>query len=355
MPTRGEIVVAGAGAIGSTIAFGLARAGYAVTVVDPAPLGANASGLAAGMLAPAFEALFDEASHDRFKLLAAARDLWPTLADTIGLKLDRAGAMAIGPRHDAETWAADLARLGAPAELLAPMEAKRRSPMVREGRWAAFTAADWRLDALPALEALRRAAVGAGARFVVGAVVNLASGEVSLEGAPPLRADRLILATGAARTLARLAPELSRLTPVKGHILRAAGDFASGPVLRGPGIYVFASGDGMILGASMEPGRDDRDVDARVARELIARAKAVAGGLGELPWRAAAGVRAATSDGLPLVGEGRAKRVILAVGARRNGWLLAPLIAEVVLATLEGRPETPAARLFDPARLNSPG
>ena len=52
-----DIVVAGAGAIGRAVALALVRAGHRVTVVDP--LGANASGVAAGMLAPAFEALFD--------------------------------------------------------------------------------------------------------------------------------------------------------------------------------------------------------------------------------------------------------------------------------------------------------
>ena len=55
-----HIVVAGAGVFGASIAFALARQGARVTIVDPAPVGANASGVAAGMLAPVFEALFDQ-------------------------------------------------------------------------------------------------------------------------------------------------------------------------------------------------------------------------------------------------------------------------------------------------------
>ncbi|HXQ45452.1 MAG TPA: FAD-dependent oxidoreductase, partial [Caulobacteraceae bacterium] len=50
-----RVVVAGAGALGASIALVLARAGARVALADPAPQGANASGVAAGMLAPAFE------------------------------------------------------------------------------------------------------------------------------------------------------------------------------------------------------------------------------------------------------------------------------------------------------------
>jgi glycine oxidase len=61
-------------------------------------------------------------------------------------------------------------------------------------------------------------------------------------------------------------------------------------------------------------------------------------------------VRAATPDGLPLAGPSRSDpSIILAVGARRNGWLLAPLVAGMVLDAVEGR-AGPHAALFDPAR-----
>ena len=63
-----------------------------------------------------------------------------------------------------------------------------------------------------------------------------------------------------------------------------------------------------------------------------------------------AGVRAATPDGLPLIGASTEPRVILAAGARRNGWLLAPLAARVVAAAATGAPAGPHARRFDPGR-----
>jgi len=95
--TKGaKITVAGAGALGLTTALALADAGAQVTVYDPAGPGDNASGVAAGMLAPIFEAVLDAAAAPHFDLLLAARDLWPALEARIGVVVDRSGAVATG-------------------------------------------------------------------------------------------------------------------------------------------------------------------------------------------------------------------------------------------------------------------
>jgi len=345
MRGKADIAVAGAGAIGSTIALTLARAGHRVRVFDPAPPDAGASGVAAGMLAPAFEALFDEASHGRFELFRAARDLWLDLAKSIGLPLDRAGAMALGSSEEVAHWADQLAALGATASVLGPAKAAALAPGLAGGLNSAFSPDDWRLEPLAALTALHAAAEAAGATLI----------SAPFTEADWARADLVVIATGASRSLVGLAPELAKLTPFKGQILRASGVVAPRPVIRGAGVYLCASADGLILGASMEPGRDDLEIDAAVVADLIARTARVSPRLAELDWTARVGVRAATADGLPLVGEGTAPGVILAVGARRNGWLLAPMIAEVVADLIEGRPRSLEAELFDPRRPLSPG
>ena len=348
-----HIVVAGAGAIGSVVGFMLARAGHGVTVIDPALVGSNASGVAAGMLAPGFETLFDPASSDHYALLAEARDLWPALADEIGLPLARDGAVAIGTQDEVEAWAARLLALGADARLIAPGSEPELFP---PGAWTVFTSGDWRLDPAEALAALRQAAERFGARFVAGRVLGFDGRAVEVEGAAPIPAERLVLATGAARDLARLAPELETLTPIKGHILRAAGAFAAAPVIRAGGVYLCRAAAEVVLGASMEPGLTDIRVDPAVVQRLLDAAAPLLAPLRPLDWRATSGVRAATPDGLPLVGETGATGVVLAVGARRNGWLLAPLVAEVVLDLVEGRAMRAAARAFDPTRLaTAPG
>ena len=342
-PKPRTIVIAGAGSIGATTAYVLARAGHRVTVLDPATLGDNASGVAAGMLAPAFESLFDPASQGRFALLAAARDHWLPLADEIGLPLARDGALALGTDADLEQWIADLATVGA----------RSRPAQLPSGRPAVFTPDDWRLDPAAALARLRAQAERRGARYAAARVTAFAGGLVEIEPGAPLAADALVVATGAA--VSPLAPELAVLTPVKGHILRAADDFPAAPVLRARGAYLCRTGAEAILGATMEAGRDDLRVDPAVVERLLADAAELTAGIGAVDWRASVGVRAATPDGLPLVGQSRAPGVILAVGARRNGWLLAPMIAAAVLDTVEGRAGARAA-LFDPARFGvTPG
>jgi glycine oxidase len=44
---------------------------------------------------------------------------------------------------------------------------------------------------------------------------------------------------------------------------------------------------------------------------------------------------------------------VLAVGARRNGWLLAPLVARTVAAYVAGEDPGPHAARLDPRRFDS--
>jgi glycine oxidase len=351
----GDILVAGAGAVGSTIALKLARAGWRVTVADPAPVGANASGVAAGMLAPAFESLFDEIDPARFPLLAQARDAWSAFSRAAGLTLVRDGAVAVGTEREVEAWERRLSDLGARRRILAPAEAAELAPGLRSGHWALFSPEDWRIDPRVALAGLRRQAEALGARLVSSKLIGFDAGLARLEGQASVAVDFVVLATGAALGPLSIAPELVALTPVKGHILRSPQTWPAKVTVRTADVYLCPADDGLALGASMEPGRADLAVDRKVVEALLAAAERLAPDLRQRAWRAETGVRAATSDGLPLVGPSRTPGVILAVGARRNGWLLAPLIAEAVLDVVEGRAVRGPADQFDPSRLMAPG
>jgi glycine oxidase len=333
MSGRRKVLVAGAGALGLATALALADAGLEVAVYDPGAPGDNASGVAAGMLAPVFEAALDPLARPHFDLLAAARDLWPALAQRAGITLDRAPALAVGDADwlhaatravrslGAEVRAVDRPALEAAAPGLAPVH---RQGVAVDG--------DWRLEAPAALAALRRAGEAAGVVFRQ-AVVEDAAGF-----------DLLVAATGAGRTLIGRAPELVKLIPIKGHILRGAGRL--GAVLRSSNAYAVPAAGGLLVGASMELGRDDRRVDAGQVGRLRAAAAQLFPVLADAPMTAAVGVRAATADGLPLVGPSTAPGVLIAAGARRNGWLLAPLVAQMVAAYVTGgQPGNHAGRL----------
>jgi glycine oxidase len=320
--TGARVTVAGAGALGLCISLTLAEAGADVTVRDPAAPGDNASGVAAGMLAPVFEAVLDPAGADHFDLLLAARDLWPALAENAGIALDRSGAAYHG-------------------EHIGAVAARLKALGVHGGVYGdrVYTREDWRLSPRTALAALRLAAEQAGVRI-----------EASLAG-PPTEGEILILATGADGE--GLAPELALLEPIKGHILRLSGGPDIGPVIRGDGVYICPDPDGAIVGASMERGVRDRAVDPARVAALREAAETLLPELANFNATAETGVRAATPDGLPMVGFSASPNLILAVGARRNGWLLAPLVARMVAAYVAGDDPGPYAARLDPRRFDN--
>jgi glycine oxidase len=339
MGSGGKVTVAGAGALGLSAALALADAGWAVTVCA-SKAREPASAVAAGMLAPVFEAALEDGGEAALDLLIAARNAWPALAARAGVQLDRAGAAAVGEDAWLGEVAERLVRVGVrPTELgRATLEALAPEPLAPDLARGLLVREDWRLDARPALAALRRAAEAAGVQFR----------DEALTGRPD--GDMLVIATGADRGLADLAPELGQLSPIRGQIIGFMNVRRGGISLRSPGAYAVPGCDGMLVGATMEPGVDSAAVDPAALTPITQAAGRLFPGLAEATFGVSAGVRAATPDGLPMVGVSSAPGVVLAVGARRNGWLLAPLVAQIVTACATGRDPGPYAQRFDPRR-----
>ena len=86
-----SVIVIGAGVFGLATGLALAEAGIKVRLVAATTPDLTASGIAAGMLAPAFEMALDPPAPDALDLLLASRDLWPDLAGSLGVSLDRTG------------------------------------------------------------------------------------------------------------------------------------------------------------------------------------------------------------------------------------------------------------------------
>jgi glycine oxidase len=349
-----RMVVAGGGAVGSAVALAVRRAGAEVVLADPARLGENASGVAAGMLAPAFEAALDPVSAGHFGIYRQARDRWPSFAASLGRGdlLNRCGAMwAQADSDGVADMGARLEALGGAVEMVLPEEAARRAPGLAAPAGAVFTDEDWRLDPSAVLGAMRQALHREGGTVRAARLTGFTPGRVVLsDGA--VEADALVIATGLAPAGWPDPPaELQWLSPIKGQILRAGGSPPlTGPVVRGPGIYVVPDAGGPWIGATMQAGLDDCAIDTEVSARLQDAAAALFPGLAQAPATALAGVRATTPDGLPLVGESSRPGVFLALGARRNGWLLAPTLALAVVEALGGRQVAAylSSRRFDP-------
>jgi glycine oxidase len=336
------VTVVGAGVFGLATALALAQGGRRVRVVAETPPATTASGVAAGMLAPAFESVLDHSATDSLGLLRAARDLWPGLAGRLGVALDRSGAAAVGPDAWLANLQAQLAGLGLETLEAGRAEMDAWTPgLAPQLRRALVTPEDWRIEPQDALAAMTARILDLGGTVQTGAL-----SERDLDDPP----GPVVLATGADGRLAALAPELALLSPIKGQILWRPDRAPPGRVIRTPGAYLLGSGGGLLAGATMEAGREDLAADLPAQASLRGALAQVIPGLPPEGWETRVGVRAASPDGLPLVGPSARPGVFLAVGARRNGWLLAPLVADIVTAAVIGKDGGPWASRLDPSR-----
>ena len=150
---------------------------------------------------------------------------------------------------------------------------------------------------------------------------------------------RVVVATGA--WTAQLVPG-APVRPVKGQLLRLRDPRGPGLVERvlrwgppTPGYLVPRDDGAYVLGATMEERGFDTTVTAGGVHQLLREAHELVPGLSELVIEEAiAGLRPGTPDNLPIVEE--RDGVLVASGHGRNGVLLAPLTAELVVAELEG-------------------
>jgi glycine oxidase len=311
----------------------MAARGRRVAVIDPAT--GNASSVAAGMIAPVMETVLDGADAARAILLLAARDLWPDFAAATGIALYREGAEWRG--GDVEAIQARIEALGFTA---------------RATRDGLFIADDWRLDPVQALAALWALD---GITRIYGQATAIApttaGWRVSGPDFGPVQAKAVVAATGwSPRALAAPdpVPELLELIhPIRGQLEHIAGPGLD-HVVRGPNGYVAPAPGGVVSGASMQPGETDISPDAALSARYVEAARDLIG-TATVASVSRVGIRGASPDGLPIAGL-VAPGLAVALAPRRNGWLLGPLVADIVADALDGRAPGPWAGSLDPAR-----
>ena len=120
-------------------------------------------------------------------------------------------------------------------------------------------------------------------------------------------------------------------------------------VVRFQGGYLVPRGDGRyVLGATMEERGFEPDATAGGVYELLRDAHELVPGMSELHIEElGVGYRPSTPDNVPVVGPGAIEGLTWATGHHRNGILLAPLTAELVVALLDHDDEVVA---IDPGR-----
>jgi D-amino-acid dehydrogenase len=374
-------IVIGAGVLGASAAYHLARAGAQVTVID-ACLDGRATAAGAGIICPWVSGVDDPVFYRLYT--EGARyyaELVPALAEAgqHDLGFRRTGAMVVSADPSDLGFIERIARerqaaapeMGAISRLT-PREARSLFPPLRAELGAVHVAGGARVDGRRLAAALVRAAQhhGAevrGAEVRDGAAALIASGdrvEGVVLGGERLAADRVIVAAGAwAPALLRPLGLEQPIRPQRGQIvhLRVAGQQTRDwPVILPPGSHYLLAFDDqrVVVGATREPeaGFDYRVTAAGLA-EVLANALEVAPGLAEAEViETRVGFRPVGPEVRPLLGAARSVAgLIIGNGLGAAGLTIGPLAGRLLADVALGREPVLDLAPFDPLRVTAPG
>jgi glycine oxidase len=369
-----DVAIIGGGVIGSSIAFELAAEKLNVVVLDSEQPGRGASWAAAGMLSVAPD------SAEALPLVPLAKEslqLYPKFIAAIheasGLHTHFAseGTLQVFPGKQGETdrekMIAELQGLDIAIEPIS-VEAARSienaiGPAARAAAWLPGEATiDPRLlmDAL--LAALRRRDVEIRSGCKVTSLLRHGSRCTGLiAGAEEIAAKVVVLAAGCHSS--SLATEnsiendwLSRYVPthpVRGQMLALhSPELNLLRVLRSERGYLVPRLAGRIVaGSTLENVGFDKHVTAGGMRKILDAAIELVPNLADAEivetW---AGLRPATPDNLPILGQADVESLFIATGHYRNGILLAPITAKLARHWILNNTVAPIAEIFSPFR-----
>jgi glycine oxidase len=340
-----SVVVAGAGVIGSTIAWRLAQSGCAVTLVDAGAMGGEASWAGAGMLCAGVECAGSPWGARFVESLSMYGGFVEELARVSKEAIDYRVAGGIELAATDEDMAAlraclpGLAALGVRARLVDRDDLARLAPPLNRSRFAGglYIEGEAQVDPRDLMRALRAACLSAGVRIRehcrVTRVDRRGAGVVVSTDHGELAADAAVVGAGAWSGAVAAPHRLPESFPVKGHLAAfEAPSGVLGPLLRHGHTYVFQRNRGTVIaGSNEELAGFDRSVNPAAVDDIVARARRLTPALlAAEPVDRWSGLRPATGLPGPVVERLGDLPVWLAYGHYRNGILLAPFTARLV-------------------------
>jgi glycine oxidase len=352
-----HVLVLGGGIIGLSCALEAARRGYRVTVIEPAAPGGQASGAAAGMLAPYSENT--EQPDPFFRLCKESLERYPAwlglIEEISGVPVEWIGSGSLNIAfHEADiaplrTRLAWQNGLGAGAELVEGAALRKLEPLLSPDTAAAIYYPDESHVYAPQLVA----ALETACRKIGVHIADYAEGvrDVTLHGNSGVTVetdkkgafsgDKLIVCAGAwTGSYERWFGFPVPIHPIRGQI--CAYEVPVGTVRHmvfSPQAYWAAKGNGtLVCGASEDVAGFDTTVTERGIERLHRYGPRVFPFLaGKSPVHRWAGLRPATRDGWPLLGHAAGlPQAVIAAGHYRNGILLSPVTAAAACDLLEG-------------------
>lgn len=358
-----DLVVVGAGIIGAACASEAAAAGLKVVLVESGAVGGGVTAAGMGHLVAV------DGAPAELALAAASRTTWESWKDFPGVQYSRCGTLWVAASDDERAAIPGIqARLGGAGIAAEPLDAAGLyacEPALAPGLSGGLRVPSEGIVYPPAVAGhLVERAVRDGARLRRGRVVALGDHEVRLDDGSRLGGNVLV-ATGC--DLPRLLPELP-LRARKGHLViteRQRGMIRHQLVHLGYAESAHGEVDGvafnvqprptgqLLIGSSREYGSGTTEVSLPMVRRMLECAFGFLPGLRALQAiRVWAGLRPASSDGLPYIGRVPGRRGIwVAAGHEGHGVCTAPATARLLVDGLLGHEPAIDAGPFDPARV----
>jgi len=352
-----KITIIGAGVNGLGIGWQLARNGADVLIVEKNRAGEGASKVAAGMLAPYAEADFEEI--DLLQLGEESLQRYPKFIrelrkdSEIDPVFDQCGTLFVGLDSDDAKLLRRLynfrKELNLEVEWPGVDEVRERQPLLAPGITSAvWLPTDSQVNNRLLIIALKKAFKKQGGKLLESTEVTSIEinqqGKIKLKcGEQRLDAQKVIISTGCSIPAIEgvRQHEIPPVRPVKGQILslRQNREVQLQHIIRTPRIYMVPKSDGLIrVGATTEEMGFDTTITAGAIRELLNEAWDTLPAIYDLEMvEMLAGLRPATPDHGPVIGNSIFSGLYYATGHYRNGILLAPVTAyEVAKEILTG-------------------
>jgi glycine oxidase len=347
-----DVLIIGGGIIGCSIALELARTRVRVLLLERDRIGCEASGEAAGYLAPQAEGVAPGPFLDLcLKSRAMFGPLQEMLREETGIEIEylRSGALSLLLTEEDEAHAQRLLEEqkghGLAIERWDRAQVLEAQPHVTPAvRGALYFPDDHQVQNARMVRALYHAGTRRGARYVEGSPVtgvvrkgDRVTGVRSL--AETYHADKVVIAAGAwSGTLGELVRHEIPIRPARGQLLSL---HTRGEVLRhilfGREAYLVPRANGeVVVGSTVEFAGFEKHVTAAGVEGLLAAATRLVPALGS--WqllKAWAGFRPWTPDELPYLGAlPGSPGLYIASGHFRKGILLAPVTGHLMAQLL---------------------
>ena len=366
-----SVIVVGAGIVGCTVAWDLAKNGAAVDIIEPRAPGQGATRASAGILAPDIE------GHGSMLLRTLGRRSIALYDDFISdLRADsgqqifyqRNGTFDLAfSNEDVERLqdlAAALAKERIEAAWIQTADFDRYEPLAsKQAQGALFIPTHGFVGVTTLTLAALAAAQKFGATLTPGAgavrIFAMPGGRVGVQSSNQMwEADRVVLAAGSWSSMITVqGADAIPVKPIRGQLIQMQTEpGALSRVIWGPDGYLVPWPDGAVLvGSTVEDvGFDETHTDAAVAKLQDVAAKLVPSLATAKVTSIRTGLRPKGPDDVPILGRSKAvPGLIYATAHYRNGVMFAPLTVKLVSDLVFERGDDPALRDLDPGRVGN--